>query len=293
MIHLASSLSNNKKFLIFGGGYSGKYFAEKIREFGCLALTSSRKQRNDNNNFIFNIEEKIIPDKNIFEDVTHILSCIPPDNNGKDPVLKIFKNTINNLPLEWVGYLSTTGVYGNTYGDWVSEKDKPNPSQKRSLRRLNCEKEWLDNKFPTQIFRLPGIYGPGRSSLEAIKTKKAKIIHKNNQVFSRIHVADIANAIIYLLKNKDNLNFYQIINIADDEPCSQIEVLRYAYKLLELDMPKPILFEDAKDKLTPIAKSFWEENRRVSNDLLCKKLGYKLIYKNFRLGLKNCLDSMK
>ena len=111
---------------------------------------------------------------------------------------------------------------------------------------------------------------------------------KKNQVFSRIHVADIANAIIYLLQNRNSLKFYQIINIADDEPCSQIEVIQYCYDLLGLTMPKPILFEDVKDELSPMAQSFWMENRRVSNKLLCKTLGYKLIYKNYRIGLRNC-----
>ena len=111
---------------------------------------------------------------------------------------------------------------------------------------------------------------------------------KKNQVFSRIHVADIANAIIYLLQNKNSLKFYQIINIADDEPCSQIEVIQYCYDLLGLTMPKPILFEDAKEELSSIAQSFWMENRRVSNKLLCETLGYKLIYKNYKIGLKNC-----
>ena len=98
---------------------------------------------------------------------------------------------------------------------------------------------------------------------------------KKNQVFSRIHVADITNAIIYLLQNKNSLKFYQIINIADDEPCSQIEVIQYCYDLLNLKMPIPIPFEDAKKELSPIAQSFWMENRRISNKLLCETLGYK------------------
>ena len=142
--------------------------------------------------------------------------------------------------------------------------------------------------MPVQIFRLPGIYGPGRSTFEAIKNKKIRVISKKNQVFSRIHVADITNAIIYLLQNKNSLKFHQIINIADDEPCSQLEVIQYCYDLLGLKMPKPILFEDAKEELSPIAQSFWMENRRVSNKLLCETLGYKLIYKNYKIGLKNC-----
>ena len=293
MINLSSPLTNQNKFLIFGGGFSGKYFAKAIRKIGCLALTSSRSISNDSNSFIFNSENDSIPEDSIFEGVTHILSCIPPDKNGNDPVLKRLHNKIKNLSLTWVGYLSTTGVYGNTYGDWVSEKDQPNPVQERSQRRLNCEKEWINSNLPVQIFRLPGIYGPGRSTLEAIKTRKIKVIDKENQVFSRIHVADIANAIIYLIQNKNNLDFHQIINITDDEPCSQIKVISYGYQLLGLEMPKKILFDEAKKDLSPIAQSFWIENRRVSNKLLCEKLGYELIYKNYKVGLDNCLISIK
>ena len=288
MKNLASSLGNKNKFLILGCGFSGSFFAKTVRKLGCTALTSSRSENKDPNSFIFNSENGIVPNEKIFNGVTHILSCIPPDNNGNDPVLGIFKNKLKSLPLEWVGYLSTTGVYGNTRGDWVSEADKPKPLQKRSHKRLNCEKEWIESGLPVQIFRLPGIYGPGRSTFEAIRTNKIRVISKKNQVFSRIHVADITNAIIYLLQNKNSLKFHQIINIADDEPCSQIEVIQYCYDLLGLQMPKPILFEDAKEELSPIAQSFWMENRRVSNKLLCATLGYKLIYKNYKVGLKNC-----
>ena len=283
----ASSL-NNKKFLVLGCGFSGSFFAKKIRQLGCTALTSSRSGKKDANSFVFNSEKGLIPNQKIFDGVTHILSCIPPDKNGDDPVLINLKDKLKSLSLEWIGYLSTTWVYGNTKGGWVSEIDKPNPFQKRSHNRLNCEKKWIESSLPVQIFRLPGIYGPGRSTFEAIENQKIRVILKKAQVFSRVHVADITNAIIFLLQNKDCLKFHQIINIADDEPCSQIEVVQYCYDLLGLTMPKPILFEDIKEALSPIAKSFWMENRRVSNKLLCETLGYKLIYKNYKLGLKNC-----
>ena len=288
MKNLASSLGNKNKFLIFGCGFTGSFFAKTIRKFGCTVLTSSRSRKKDPNNFIFNSESDQVLNEKIFDGVTHILSCIPPDKNGNDPVLRSLKNELKSLSLEWVGYLSTTGVYGNTKGDWVSEINEPKPFQKRSYKRLNCEKEWIESGLPVQIFRLPGIYGPGRSTFEAIKNKKIRVISKKNQVFSRIHVADITNAIIYLLNNKNSLKFHQIINIADDEPCSQLEVIQYCYDLLGLQMPKPILFEDAKEELSPMAQSFWIENRRVSNKLLCKTLGYNLIYKNYKIGLKNC-----
>ncbi len=288
MNNLASSLRIKNKFLILGCGYTGSFFAKTIKQLGLTVFTSSRSENKDPNSFVFNSESGKVPDEKFFDGVTHILNCIPPGKNGKDPVLEILKSKLQTLSLEWIGYLSTTGVYGNTKGDWVSEIDQPNPLQKRSHRRLNCEKEWIDSGLPVQIFRLPGIYGPGRSSFDAIKNQKIRVISKKNQVFSRIHVADITNAIIYLLKNRDFLKFHQIINISDNEPCSQIEVIQYCYDLLGLKMPKPILFEDAKKELSPIAQSFWMENRRVSNKLLCETLGYKLIYKNYKLGLKNC-----
>ena len=284
----ASLLGEKNKFLILGCGFSGSFFAKTIKTFGCTVLTSSRSTSKDPNSFVFNSENGIIPDAKIFDRVTHILNCIPPDKNGNDPVLESLQSKLQDLPLEWIGYLSTTGVYGDTKGGWVSEIDQPNPLQKRSHNRLNCEKQWIESGLPVQIFRLPGIYGPGRSTFEAIKNKKIRVISKKNQVFSRIHVADIANAIIYLLQNKNSLKFYQIINIADDEPCSQIEVMQYCYDLIGLTMPKPILFEDAKEELSNIAQSFWMENRRVSNKLLCETLGYKLIYKNYKIGLRNC-----
>jgi len=287
----ASLLGGGNKFLILGCGFSGSFFAKTIKKLGCTVLTSSRSTSRDPNSFVFNSENGIIPDAKIFDGVTHILSCIPPDKNGNDPVLESLQSKLQDLPLEWIGYLSTTGVYGNTKGGWVSEIDQPNPSQKRSFNRLNCEKKWIESGLPVQIFRLPGIYGPGRSTFEAIKNKKIRVISKKNQVFSRVHVADITNAIIYLLQNKNSLKFYQIINIADDEPCSQIEVMQYCYNLIGLTMPEPILFEDAKKELSPIAQSFWMENRRVSNKLLCKTLGYKLIFKNYKIGLKNCYSN--
>ncbi len=288
MKYFANSLGNKKKFLIFGCGFSGNFFAKTIRNLGYKALTSSRSKKKDQDSFVFNSEKNIVPNEKIFDGVTHILSCIPPDKNGNDPVLECLKGKLKNLSLEWIGYLSTTGVYGNTNGDWVSEIDQPNPFQERSQKRWNCEKKWIKSGLPVQIFRLPGIYGPERSTFEAIKNKKIRVIFKKDQVFSRVHVADITNAIIYLLQNKDSLKFYQIINIADDEPCSQIEVIQYCYDLLDLKMPEPIFFEDAKNALSPIAQSFWIENRRVSNKLLCKTLGYKLIYKNYKAGLNNC-----
>tara|TARA_Y100000589_G_scaffold122536_1_gene116943 strand:- start:2100 stop:2996 length:897 start_codon:yes stop_codon:yes gene_type:complete len=292
MGEFASTLTSKSKFLIFGGGFTGSHFANQIRKIGCKALISSRTNRGKKDSFEFNSDFKTIPQDYIFDGVTHILSCIPPTKDGFDPVLLRLKEKLKIASLQWVGYLSTTGVYGNTFGEWASEKDPANPMQERSKRRLLCEQEWIRSDLPVQIFRLPGIYGPGRSTIESIIKKNIKVIYKPDQVFSRIHVEDISNAIIYLLKNKNNLEFHQILNIADNYPSSQMEVIKYSYELLDLKMPEALPFEEAKKELSPIALSFWEENRRVSNHLLCKKLKYKLIHKDYKSGLKNCFEKI-
>ena len=292
MGNFASVFTKKKKILIFGAGFSGKHIANEIRNAGFEAYTSSRTFRNDKWSFVYDSNKDKLPPDELFNDVSHVLSCMPPNKDGTDPLLSRLENKLLKLDLEWAGYLSTTGVYGNTFGEWVSENDPVKPNQERSKRRLLCEQKWLNTNLPAQIFRLPGIYGPGRSTLDSILQKKIKVIFKKNQVFSRVHVADIANAIIYLIQNQKNFNFYKIINIADDNPSSQIEVIKYSYELLGMQMPKQINFEEAKNNLSPIALSFWEENRRVSNSLLCNELGYKLIHKDYKSGLKNCLKHL-
>ena len=293
MKNFASILKKKKKILIFGAGFSGKQIAKEMRNAGFEAFTSSISVKYDKWSFLYDSNNNELPPDELFKGVTHILSCIPPNKDGSDPLLSKLENKLLDLDLEWAGYLSTTGVYGNTFGEWVSENDPANPVQERSKRRLLCEEKWINTSLPTQIFRLPGIYGPGRSTLDSILKKNIKVIFKEDQVFSRVHVADIANAIIYLILNQNKFAFYKIINIADDNPCSQIEVIRYSYQLLRMQMPEQIDFEEAKKNLSPIALSFWEENRRVSNSLLCKELGYQLIHKDYKSGLQNCLKYLK
>lgn len=288
-----ASVLKKKKILIFGAGFSGKKIAMEMRNAGFEAFTSSRSVKYDKWSFLYDSNNNDLPPDELFKGVTHILSCMPPNKDGSDPLLSKLENKLLDLDLEWAGYLSTTGVYGNTFGEWVTENDPANPVQERSKRRLLCEEKWINTSLPTQIFRLPGIYGPGRSTLDSILKKNIKVIFKKDQVFSRVHVADIANAIIYLILNQNKFAFYKIINIADDNPCSQIEVIRYSYQLLKMQMPEQIDFEEAKKNLSPIALSFWEENRRVSNSLLCKELGYQLIHKDYKSGLQNCLKYLK
>tara|TARA_B100001250_G_scaffold161086_1_gene138364 strand:- start:1179 stop:2075 length:897 start_codon:yes stop_codon:yes gene_type:complete len=286
------SLPSKSKLIILGGGYSGQRIASVGRHLGIKVLCSRREKGSEGADFIFNSDQKL--SNEIFDGATHLLSCIPPLLNGKDPVLSKLKTQILNLKtLKWVGYLSTTGVYGDTQGEWVNELTSPNPQQDRSIRRFSCEKEWLGTKLPIQILRLPGIYGPGRSAFESLFNGTTKMVDKPGQVFSRIHVDDIAGAIFFLINLYSRGNNPTLINIADNLPTNNLEVITFAAKMANKSLPSTIPFEIAKQTMSPIALSFWQENRKVDNKLLCNKLGYSLIYPEFKSGLKNCFSKLK
>ncbi|WP_413678877.1 SDR family oxidoreductase [Prochlorococcus sp. MIT 0916] len=285
-------LPTKSKLIIFGGGYSGQKIARLVRHLGTKVLCSRRKPNSEGADFIFNSDHEL--SNEIFEGVTHILSCIPPSINGEDPVLlKLKTKLLNSKNLKWVGYLSTTGVYGDTKGGWVNENTNPNPQQERSIRRFSCEKKWLETKLPVQILRLPGIYGPGRSAFESLLNGTAKMIDKPNQVFSRIHVDDIAGSVLFLINLYSKGRNPSVINVADNLPTNNIEVITCAAKIANKSLPPIIPFEIAKKAMSPMALSFWEENRKVDNKLLCEKLGYSLIHPNFKSGLKDCFSKLK
>ena len=188
--------------------------------------------------------------------------------------------------LKWLGYLSTTGVYGNTNGCEVSECATLNPTSKRAHRRLEAEKKWRSlvegYRLPLHIFRLPGIYGPQRSSLTQIQNGLSRRIIKPDHKFNRIHVDDIVNT-LYLSMHSPKTG--AIYNIADDEPAAPSDVIVFACGLLGVKPPPPIPFEIAKKDLSDMALSFWHDNRRVSNKLIKKELGVVLNYPSYREGL--------
>ncbi len=285
-------LPPKSKLIIFGGGYSGQRIATIGRLLGANVLCSRRKKNSKGADFIFNTENEL--SNEIFEGTTHVLSCIPPLLSGEDPVLRKLKTQLlNSKNLKWVGYLSTTGVYGDTQGAWVNENTSPNPQQERSIRRFSCEKEWLDTNLPIQILRLPGIYGPGRSAFESLLNGTTKMIDKPGQVFSRIHVDDIAGAVLFLTNLYTQGKNPSVVNVADNFPTNNLEVITFAAKIAKKSLPSTIPFEIAKKTMSPMALSFWQENRKVDNKLLCKKLGYSLIYPDFKSGLKNCFSQLK
>ena len=193
------------------------------------------------------------------------------------------------MPLQWVGYLSTTGVYGDTQGNWVRETDPARPGQARSRRRLDCEAAWRDSGLPIQILRLPGIYGPGRSVLNTVQEGRARRIDKTGQVFCRVHVEDIAGACLHLMHRSEEGLHPAIVNVVDDEPAASIELLDHACALLGRNAPETETFEQASLQMSAMARSFWSENRRVSNHLLRDGLGYELLHPDYRVGLQDCL----
>ena len=192
--------------------------------------------------------------------------------------------------IKWVGYLSTTGVYGDKKGDWVDEQTETNPNNQRSSRRVKAEDQWrsLYNKdqFPLHTFRLSGIYGPGRSALDTVRAGVAKRIHKNGHAFSRIHVEDIAQI---LEKSMLNINAGSIYNICDDQHAASNEVIEFACSILGRPLPPLVEFEHAD--LAPITRSFYLDNRRVKNDKIKTELGINLKYPDYKTGLKGCLDA--
>ncbi len=222
-------------------------------------------------------------------DVTHMLVSIPPDAVG-DPVLDAHGEVIAALPeLAWLGYLSTTGVYGNRDGGWVDEASELHPSNERGRRRVAAEAAWLAlrhrHAVPVHIFRLAGIYGPGRSPFEALRAGTARRIDKPGQVFSRIHVDDLANV---LLASMARPRPGAVYNVCDDEPAAPADVVAYAAALLGLAPPPPVPFAAAE--LSPMARSFYDDNKRVSNRLIKAELGVSLRYPDYRAGLKAILD---
>ena len=214
------------------------------------------------------------------------LISVPPDENG-DPVLRACGDVLTHAQrLRGIVYLSTIGVYGDRGGAWVDEATPPQPGAARSRERLAAEQAWLDfgahHDVAVAILRLAGIYGPGQNGLVQIASAKARRIVKPGQVFNRIHVADIAQAIDAAFTRRAS----GIFNVADDEPTPPADPIVFAAQLLGVEPPPEIPFEQAAATMSPMALSFWQECRRVKNDKLKRELGVRLRYPTYREGLQ-------
>lgn len=222
---------------------------------------------------------------------THILSSIPPEEAG-DPVLDVHGPDIKAVgpSLEWIGYLSTTGVYGDRGGGWVDETSALRPTGERGRRRARAEAGWLalwrDHGLPVHVFRLAGIYGPGRSALDAVRTGRARRIVKPGQVFSRVHVADIVQVLRASIARPDPGAVY---NVCDDLPAPPEDVIAFACGLLGVESPPPVPFEEAE--LSEMARSFYADNKRVRNARIKRELGVRLKYPDYRAGLEALLEA--
>jgi nucleoside-diphosphate-sugar epimerase len=272
--------------LCFGFGYSAQTFVAGLHRPSWKISATSRDAEGiaainaqGFHGLLFDSKLQIAPD------VTNLLISALPDESG-DPVLQLFEEQLQKLSgqLKWVGYLSTTGVYGDRGGDWVDEENPREPNTARGYRRLEAERRWLklhsDFGLPVHLFRLAGIYGPGRNQLLTVLNGSAKRIIKAGQIFSRIHVDDIAGVLAASIAKPNPGRAY---NVCDDEPCPPQEVVEYAANLLGLPVPPEIPYEQAD--LSPMAKSFYADSKRVSNQRIKKELGYTLIYPTYREGL--------
>jgi nucleoside-diphosphate-sugar epimerase len=214
---------------------------------------------------------------------THVVLSIPPSEAG-DPALNLHRGDLDAAPhLEWLCYFSTVGVYGDFGGQWIDETAETRPINKRSAHRVEIEQQWRDyageRGVPLLVLRLAGIYGPGRSAFDKLREGTARRIVKPGQVFNRIHVADIGRVTALAARQKLGGTF----NLADDEPAPPQDLIEYAAHAMGVEVPPDLPFEQAD--MTPMARSFYSDNKRVSNKAIKTALGIELLYPDYRAGL--------
>jgi hypothetical protein len=282
------------KLLVLGGGYSGGRLAMAAAQLGLPGLISHRQTRDDQplppgwQSLTFDPDQQQVPGGADLTGITHVVSTIPPGADGHDPVLTHLGPLLLQLGPTWIGYLSTTGVYGDSGGAWVDERSPCRPRAPRSQARLACERAWQASGLPLQIFRLPAIYGPRRNPFADLRAGRSRLLHRRGQVFCRVHVDDICGALLHCLALPASQR-PPVVNLCDNEPCPASEQLGYAAHLLGCKLPTCQTYEAAAVSMGAMARSFWQENRRVRNTLLCDQLGYQLRYPSYREGLRACL----
>ena len=277
---------------IFGLGYAGLAVARNLMDLGWQVSGTCRGSSHcgelakkgitalpfDGTHGFIEIEKALAA-------ADHVLVCIPPERGGSgDPVLAHFTEILAaNRGIKWIGYLSTTGVYGDRQGDWVDETSPLQPTSPRAVRRADTEVLWMRlaerHHAPVHIFRLAGIYGPGRNVIRSLLDSKARRIIKKNHVFSRIHLADL---VTILKASMGHPNPGAIYNVADDLAAAPAETVESAAALLGIEPPPAANFEDAG--LSEMAKSFYADCKRVSNARIKDELGVRLLYPTYREG---------
>ena len=260
------------QMLIFGMGYTASHLGDRLRARGWEVVGTTRDGRGDS--IAFGDEARVLA---ALRSASHILSSVPPVEDA-DPVLARYGDAIALAPAAWIGYLSSTGVYGDAGGAWV---DEGAPVKGRRADRNAADAAWQRLRGDVSVFRLPGIYGPGRSILDRIREGRAHRIALPDQVFSRVHVDDIAGGVIASFRGPAG-----VYNLADDEPCHQNRLVEWGCATLEMPLPPLQTLDEAG--LSPTARAFYAENRRVANGKAKRLLGWTPRYPNFRKGLVSC-----
>ena len=282
-------MNNPKVLLSFGHGYSARVLSRRLAARGWQVIGTTRGAETTARVRDSGAEPMVWPGTDIapaLDRASHLLISAGPGADG-DPVLNAAGPEIAARAgqFEWVGYLSTTGVYGNRDGDWVDETSECRPSTRRGQWRLEAERAWQAIEgLPLHIFRLAGIYGPGRGPFAKVRAGTARRVIKRGQVFSRIHVEDIATVLEASIARP---NPGAVYNVNDDLAAPPEDVIAHAAELLGLPLPPAVPFEDAD--MTPMARSFYAESKRTSNQRIREELGVSLAYPTYREGLADLL----
>lgn len=282
-----------KRLLSFGHGYSARALAKRLIPKGWHIVGTTRSAEKMDEIAATGVEPLLWPGTDLaalIHEFPNILISAGPGPDG-DPVLADYRDTFvqQAAKLRWLGYLSTTGVYGDHQGAWVDEQTPLSPSTKRGAARVKAEAAWQSiPALPLHIFRLAGIYGPERGPFAKVRKGTARRIIKKGQVFSRIHVDDIALGVALSLEKPMPGAIY---NMCDDDPAPPQDVIGHAAELLGLPVPPAIPFEEAE--MTPMARSFYAESKRVRNDRIKEALGWEPIYPDYRTGLAAMLKQLR
>lgn len=270
-----------KVLLSIGHGYSAQALARRLLPLGWRVIGTTRSAEKADRLAREGVEPIVWPGGPLpLAEATHLLSSVGPDGTG-DPVLARAREALAAARhLEWVGYLSTIGVYGDHKGGWVDEDTPLAPATERGRERVRAEAAWAALGLPLHVFRLAGIYGPGRGPFAKVRAGTARRIIKPGQVFNRMHVEDIAATLEASIRRPDPGRVY---NLCDDAPAPPEVVIEHAAKLLGVPVPDAVPFETAD--LTPMARSFYAESKRVRNDRIKTELGVRLTYPTYREGL--------
>jgi len=281
------------RLLVFGLGYSGRAIAEAARDAGFTVCGTSRQA-----DFSAPSGIDLIPFEaaaGAIAQATHIVATAAPGETG-DPVLARYAGPISEAPvLRWIGFLSSTGVYGDRGGDWVDEQAEPRPTSARATARRAAEIAWeamgQARGTPVDLLRLAGIYGPGRSAFDDLRAGRARRIDKPGHAFGRIHQADIAQGTLAALRQTDRLAGTRVLNFNDDLPAEPAEVVAEAARLLGVEPPPLVPFAQAEVGMTPMGRSFWAESRRVRGTRTQQALGRRWLYPTYREGLAAILEA--